>query len=91
MRPLQIFTAMDSSADCESQLVRAWTDAFTSEVLRYAKPKEVDNEEVFADVYHALAHSPMAATLMQLEHSNAQAVAAKAEERDAETEALEKR
>ena len=79
------------AVDLESSLLRAWSDAFTSEVLRYAKTKEVDNEEVFADVYHSLVHSPLAATLVQLEHSNAQAVDDRAGDRDTEVNNIEKR
>jgi len=36
----------------EESLVRAWREAFHGEVLEHARPAEVSDEEVFADVYH---------------------------------------
>lgn len=81
---------MDST-DREAQILKAWTSAFSSEVLSHATPKDIDNEDVFADVYHSLVHSPLAPTLLQLEHTNAEAVAAKCQEREAEREAMEDR
>ena len=60
--------------DDDDQLVKQWTNMFTSEVLEFANVSETSNEEVFADIYHAMAHSPLAATMIQLEHSNASAV-----------------
>ena len=62
---------MDGDQD---QLVKQWTNMFTSEVLEFANFNETSNEEVFADIYHAMAHSPLAATMIQLEHSNASAL-----------------
>ena len=47
---------------------------FNTEVLQYAKPNEASDEEVFANIYHSLAHSPLAATMIQLEHSHAGSV-----------------
>ena len=43
-------------------LVKKWTDMYSSEVLQYAPPQKASDEEVFADIYHSLAHSPLAAT-----------------------------
>ena len=53
-------------------LVQAWSEMYMGEVLEFAKPKDVSNEEVFGDVYHSLIHSSVAETLVRLEHSNAQ-------------------
>ena len=53
-------------------LVQAWSEIYMGEVLEFAKPKDVSNEEVFGDVYHSLIHSSVAETLVRLEHSNAQ-------------------
>lgn len=53
-------------------LVQMWSDMYMGEVLEFAKPKDVSNEEVFGDVYHSLIHSSVAETLVRLEHSNAQ-------------------
>ena len=51
----------------DDALVKAWASAYTSEVLAFARPEEVSNEEVFADVYHSLIHSAgLSATLLQL-------------------------
>ena len=55
-------------------LVKKWTDMYASEVLQYASPQEATDEEVFADIYHSLAHSPLAATMIQLEHTHASVV-----------------
>ena len=52
-------------------LVQKWSDMYTTEVLEFAKPKDVSNEEVFSDVYHSLVPSVAADTLVRLEHSNA--------------------
>ena len=52
------------------KLVQQWSDMYL-EVLEFAKPKDVSNEEVFGDVYHSLVHSSIADTLVRLEHSNA--------------------
>ena len=41
------------------QLVRKWSEKYTEEVLEWAHPQEVSNEEVFAEVYHSLIHSPV--------------------------------
>ena len=62
------------STDDLEELTKQWTDVFNTEVLQYAKPSEASNEEVFANIYHSLAHSPLAATMVQLEHSHATAV-----------------
>ena len=62
-----------NSADLE-ELAKQWTEVFNTEVLQYAKPSEASDEEVFANIYHSLAHSPLAATMVQLEHSHATAV-----------------
>jgi len=64
-------------------LVRAWSAAYSDEVLDWAQPPTVSNMEVFADVYHSLIHSPVSATLLQLEHSYAAAVESLCRERDA--------
>ena len=55
-------------------LVKKWTDMYSSEVLQYAPPQKASDEEVFADIYHSLAHSPLAATMIQLEHTHANAI-----------------
>ena len=47
-------------------LVRAWSAAYSDEVLDWAQPPTVSNMEVFADVYHSLIHSPVSATLLQV-------------------------
>jgi hypothetical protein len=52
-------------------LVKQWSELYMGEVLEFAKPKDVSNEEVFGDVYHSLIHSSIADTLVRLEHSNA--------------------
>ena len=58
-------TTMSSSSDNEA-VVKAWASAYSSEVLAFARPEEVSNEEVFADVYHSLIHSAgLSATLLQ--------------------------
>ena len=62
-----------NSTDLE-ELAKQWTEVFNTEVLQYAKPSEASDEEVFANIYHSLAHSPLAATMVQLEHSHATAV-----------------
>jgi len=70
------------SSDGGDALVRAWASAFSSEVLAFARPDEVSNEEVFADVYHSLIHSAgLSATLLQLEHGNAAVIGEKCGER----------
>jgi len=51
--------------------VKAWTAAYSEEVLEYASPPEIRDEEVFGDVYHSLIHSPISETLLQLEASYA--------------------
>ena len=66
----------------DDQLVKQWTNMFTSEVLEFANFNETSNEEVFADIYHAMAHSPLAATMIQLEHSNASAVGCNTEAKE---------
>ena len=58
----------------EEELVKQWTEVFNTEVLQYATPTEASDEEVFGDIYHSLAHSPLAATMIQLEHSHANAI-----------------
>ena len=67
-----------SQIDLEDQekIVKKWTDMYTSEVLQYAptQMQETSEEEIFADIYHSLAHSPLAATMIQLEHTHASAV-----------------
>ena len=67
-----------SQIDLEDQekIVKKWTDIYTSEVLQYAptQMQETSEEEIFADIYHSLAHSPLAATMIQLEHTHASAV-----------------
>ena len=68
--------------DQESQLVKAWSDAFADEVLEFSRPDEVSNEEVFADVYHSLIHSELSETLLQLEQSNARVIEEKCDKRD---------
>ena len=50
-------------------LVRAWSAAYSDEVLDWAQPPAVSNMEVFADVYHSLIHSPVSATLLQVDWS----------------------
>ena len=50
-------------------LVRAWSVAYSDEVLDWAQPPTVSNMEVFADVYHSLIHSPVSATLLQVDWS----------------------
>ena len=66
----------------DDALVKAWSSAYSGEVLSFARPEEVSNEEVFADVYHSLIHSAgLSATLLQLEHSNAAVVGEKCFER----------
>ena len=50
-------------------LVRAWSAAYSDEVLDWAQPPTVSNMEVFADVYHSLIHSPVSATLLQVDWS----------------------
>ena len=62
------------SAEEQEKIVKKWTDMYSSEVLQYTSPQEASNEEVFANIYHSLAHSPLAATMIQLEHSHASAV-----------------
>ena len=62
-----------SKSDVE-ELVKQWTEVFNTEVLQYATPNEASDEEVYANIYHSLAHSPLAATMIQLEHSHASAV-----------------
>lgn len=77
--------------DNQDQLVREWTEYFTEEVLSYSRPAEVSNEEVFSDVYHALIHSSMSETLLQLEHSHAEVIAEKCNEKDIEMTKLDER
>ncbi len=74
-------------------LVRAWADAYERGVLAHSKPEEISNEEVFADVYHSLVHSSpaMSDTMLRLEHSHAEAVAAKCKERDEALVSMEER
>ena len=58
----------------EDELVKQWTKMY-SEVLEFAQSEEAGDrkeKEIFAAIYHSLAHSPLAATMIQLEHSNAQ-------------------
>jgi len=62
--------------------LKAWTTAFTEEVLDYAQPPEVRDEEVFADVYHSLIHSPLSETILQLEANYACTVETLCRERD---------
>ncbi|XP_040583240.1 FERRY endosomal RAB5 effector complex subunit 3 [Lepeophtheirus salmonis] len=53
-------------------IVKKWSDLYSEEVLEFARPAEVSNEEVFAEVYHSLIHSPaISNTLVQLEHLHA--------------------
>ena len=67
-----------SQIDLEDQekIVKKWADMYSSEVLQYApsQMQETSEEEIFADIYHSLAHSPLAATMIQLEHTHASAV-----------------
>ena len=65
--------SITGSSDVE-ELVKQWTEVFNTEVLQYATPNEASDEEVYANIYHSLAHSPLAATMIQLEHSHASAV-----------------
>ena len=77
------------SSDGGDALVRAWASAFSSEVLSFARPEEVSNEEVFAEVYHSLIHSAgLSATLLQLEHGNAAVIGEKCGERRREVAAM---
>lgn len=64
------------------EVVRAWSSAFSEEVLEFAQPPEVNDTEVFADVYHSLIHSPLSETLLQLEAAYASSVEAVCRERD---------
>jgi len=72
-------------------LLKAWTTAFSEEVLDYAQPPEVRDEEVFADVYHSLIHSPLSETILQLEASYACSVETLCRERDYKSGELEAR
>eukprot|EP00088_Acartia_fossae_P016501 TRINITY_DN1922_c0_g1_i4.p1 TRINITY_DN1922_c0_g1~~TRINITY_DN1922_c0_g1_i4.p1 ORF type:complete len:454 (+),score=96.93 TRINITY_DN1922_c0_g1_i4:58-1419(+) len=78
------------SEDVES-LLKAWTAAFSEEVLDYAQPPEVRDEEVFADVYHSLIHSPLSETILQLEASYACTVETLCRERDYKAGEMEAR
>ena len=62
-----------SNVDVE-EVAKQWTELFNTEVLQYAKPNKASDGEVFANIYHSLAHSPLAATMIQLEHQHASAV-----------------
>ena len=80
-----------STDDERDQVVRKWTECFSEEVLAYSRPTEVSNEEVFSDVYHALIHSAMSETLLQLEHSHAEVIAEKCRDKDLEMNKLDER
>ncbi len=76
----------------DDALVKAWTAAYSDEVLSFSRPEEVSNEEVFADVYHSLIHSAgLSHTLIQLEHGHAAAVGEKCAERNREMDDIDRR
>ncbi|CAM1318661.1 C12orf4 (predicted) [Pycnogonum litorale] len=62
-----------NGGDC-SKLSNDWVSAFQQGHTDYALPEEVTDEEVFADAYHSLIHSPALETLLNLEHTYAAAV-----------------
>lgn len=85
---------MKMPADDVEGLLKAWATTFSEEVLEFAQPPEVNDIEVFADVYHSLIHSPLSETLLQLEAAYASSVEAVCRERDlrlADTEARHNR
>jgi hypothetical protein len=71
-------------------LVKAWTSAYSEEVLAFSRPEDVSNEEVFADVYHSLIHSAgVTHTMLQLEHGNAAVVGDKCAKRKREMDEID--
>ena len=72
-------------------VIKAWAAAYTDQVLEYAQPPEVRDEEVFADVYHSLIHSPLSVTILQLEANYACTVETLCRERDYKLGELETR
>lgn len=81
---------MTEDTEVES-LIKAWSTAFTEEVLEYAQPPEIRDEEVFADVYHSLIHSPLSETILQLEASYACTVETLCRDRDYKLGEMENR
>ncbi|XP_059087008.1 protein C12orf4 homolog [Tigriopus californicus] len=58
--------------DERDEQVSAWSTAFSQQVLSWAHPPAVDEQEVLAEVYHSLIHSHLSEPLLRLEHTHAE-------------------
>ncbi|CAG7726356.1 unnamed protein product, partial [Allacma fusca] len=53
--------------DNVDQNIKVWEQSFRDETLQYNPPEVVGDDEVFAEAYHSLVHSPMLGTLLRKE------------------------
>ncbi|XP_014665687.1 PREDICTED: protein C12orf4-like [Priapulus caudatus] len=68
-----------------------WTKRYTQYHGDYARTMAVTNEDVFAEVYHNLIHSPALETLLTLEHTYAVTVGDLIRQRDKALKLIEER
>ncbi|GAB6031175.1 hypothetical protein CHUAL_014210 [Chamberlinius hualienensis] len=84
---LEKFTKFDENET--EKLVSSWEQSYIKEHLEYMGVETITNEEVFSEMYHALAHSPALDTLLSLEHSYAVQIANLVSRRDEQMNKLQ--
>ncbi|KAG1714460.1 Protein C12orf4 [Nymphon striatum] len=81
----------NESEDGVNKLVENIAAMFEKGHAAYAKPEGISDEEVFADAYHSLIHSPALETILNLEHTYATAVEDTVNKKISESKAIEER
>ena len=84
--------SIKEAPDRVAEIVDSWKKAYSKEHVKYQGQDDKNGDEIeFANIYHALIHSPALDTLLQLEHSYSVAVKELCEQRDMALEKLQRR
>ncbi|XP_065068937.1 protein C12orf4 homolog [Rhopilema esculentum] len=87
-----VIKSIKEAPDSVAEIVDSWKKAYSKEYVKYQDQDDKNGDEIeFANIYHALIHSPALDTLLQLEHSYSVAVKDLCEQRDMALEKLQKR
>ncbi|CAL8080827.1 unnamed protein product [Orchesella dallaii] len=81
----------ETDEEAIEQNIKEWEKSFKEETLQFNPPEVVGDDEVFAEAYHSLVHSPMLATLLRKESALNSAIKEMHRLKNSELEGLNER
>ncbi|XP_025834929.1 protein C12orf4 homolog isoform X2 [Agrilus planipennis] len=79
--------AKSNTIDVE-EIIKEWEKMIREETAEFGEKVCASDEELFALAYHKLVHSPALETMLQLEHTYAQTIRHRVDERDRQIKSL---